>query len=105
MKQNILIFLTAAMFIFYSCGEESLNSPRGSKDVPKQVTVTSVKDISGASIIYYNKPDDKNLKYVRAVYTTDDGITKDVTASFYTDSLLIEGFGKAGTFDVELYSV
>ncbi|MDR1370083.1 MAG: DUF4959 domain-containing protein [Dysgonamonadaceae bacterium] len=105
MKTSNLIFLASAIFTFYSCGEDSLNSPIGSKDVPRQITVTSVKDISGASIIYYNKPDDKNLKYVRAVYTTDDGVTKDATASFYTDSLLIDGFANAGTFDVALYSI
>ena len=105
MKKNKLIILAAAIFALYSCGEDNVNSPIGSKDVPKQITVTSVKDISGASIIYYNKPDDKNLKYVRAVYTTDDGVVKDATASFYTDSLLIDGFANAGTFTVEIYSV
>ena len=105
MKKNKLIILAVAIFALYSCGEDNVNSPIGSKDVPKQVTVTSVRDISGASIIYYNKPDDKNLKYVRAVYTTDDGVEKDATASFYTDSLLIDGFANAGTFSVKLYSV
>lgn len=104
MIKKIYVICIAALFMF-ACGEDSVNDPRGSKAVPKQVTVTGTRDVEGASVIYYNRPDDQNLKYVRAVWTTDDGVQMDATASFYTDSILVEGFGAAGQYKVDLYSV
>lgn len=104
MKQKI--FITAALSILiFACGEDHLNGPIGSKDVPLQVTVTEVKNINGASIIYYDRPKDKNLQYVKAVWTTDDGIEYNQTASFYTDSIVVDGFGQEGSYKVKLYSV
>jgi hypothetical protein len=82
-----------------------MNTPIGSTETPKQVIVTGVRNISGASIIYYDRPNDQNLKYVKAVWTTDDNIEYNQTASFYTDSILVDGFGQEGDFKVKLYSV
>jgi hypothetical protein len=79
--------------------------PIGSKTPPAQIVNPRVKNIDGASIIYYDRPDDTNLKYIKAVYTTEDGTKFDASASFYTDSILIEGFGSAGEYEVKLYSV
>jgi hypothetical protein len=103
MKKNIIIIITCMLCL--ACGEDNVNNPRGSTEVPLQVTVTDVIDINGASIIYYDCPDDKNLKYVKAVWVTDDGIEYSQTASFYTDSILVDGFGSEGTYTVNLYSV
>ncbi|MDR2036398.1 MAG: DUF4959 domain-containing protein [Bacteroidales bacterium] len=104
MTRYIILFITACLWL-YSCKEDDLNTPKGSTEVPKQVTVTGVRDISGASVIYYDRPNDKHLKYVKAVWTTDDGIEYDATASFYTDSILVDGFGAEGTYNVKLYSI
>ena len=106
MKNNLLYIMLIVMLLFTaSCGETDLNDPKGNTAIPAKVSNPRVKNINGASIIYYDRPDDKNLKYVKAVYTTDDGVKMDATASFYTDSLLIEGFGTAGNYTVNLFSV
>lgn len=104
MMRNIF---TAIIFVFmlFSCGEDNMTGPIGSKEIPMKVSVTEVKNISGASIIYYDRPNDSNLTYVKAVWTTDDGIEYNQTASFYTDSILVDGFGKEGAYQVELFSV
>ncbi|MGV8091074.1 MAG: DUF5000 domain-containing lipoprotein [Mangrovibacterium sp.] len=104
--KNTLIYLTLCLFLFTSCDQAvDVNIPYGDKISPAQVSNVRVKDSYGESVIYYDRPDDPNLKYVKAVYVTDDGIRFDANASYYTDSILINGFGKAGTYDVELYSV
>jgi hypothetical protein len=106
MKMIKKIFLTiAAATVLYSCGVDNANVPWGTKEIPKQVEVTRVVDKEGASVIYFRQPDDKNLKYIRAEWTTDDGVTMDATASFYTDSILITGFKDACNVDVKLYSM
>ena len=43
--------------------------------------------------------------YVKAVWTTDDGIEYNQTASYYTDSVKVDGFGEEGEYRVKLYSV
>jgi hypothetical protein len=104
MKRNYIIIIIL-FIICYACGDDMVNGPKGSTETPLKVTVTGVKDISGASIIYYDRPNDKNLQYVKAVWTTDDDIEYNQTASFYTDSISVDGFGKEGTYKVKLYSV
>jgi hypothetical protein len=104
MKSKFFVWMFVASFLI-SCGDDSVNVPHGSKTAPQQVTVTKVVDKAGASVIYFRTPDDSNLKYVRAEWTTDDGVARDATASFFTDSLVIVGFKDACTVDVKLYSV
>jgi hypothetical protein len=105
-KKIFFIFtVTVCASLFCSCGRDNVNEPHGSTAVPKQVTVREVIDREGSSVIYFNLPDDKNIKYVRAAWTTDDGKEIDATASFYTDSLVVYGFKDACSVDVRLYSV
>ena len=101
---SFLIVATAAALLS-SCGKDNVNVPHGSTAVPLPVTVSKVVNREGSSVIYFKLPDDKNIKFVRAEWTTDDGRTMDATASYYTDSLVVEGFKDACTADVRLYSV
>ena len=88
-----------------ACADNAdLNEPAGSTTPPAQVLNATVKNLPGAAIIYYDLPDDQNLKYVRASYKVDN-MVRTVNASFYTDSLVVEGFPTKGEYDIELYSV
>ena len=88
-----------------ACADNAdLNEPTGSTMPPAQVLNATVKNLPGAAIIYYDLPDDQNLKYVRASYKVDN-MVRTVNASFYTDSLVVEGFPTKGEYDIELYSV
>lgn len=85
-------------------GDADLNEPTGSTTPPAQVLNVTVKNLPGTAIIYYDLPDDQNLKYVRACYNVDNS-ERTVNASFYTDSLVVDGFPDAKEYDVRLYSV
>ena len=88
-----------------ACADNAdLNEPTGSTTPPAQELNATVKNLPGAAIIYYDLPDDQNLKYVRASYKVDN-MVRTVNASFYTDSLVVEGFPTKGEYDIELYSV
>ena len=105
MKIKMFFVFTLAAFLFFSCGDDNMNQPRGNSDAPAKVIYRQVKNIPGGAIIYYERPDDNNLRYVKAVYTTDDGVDRDATASFFTDSILVRGFKDACNVTVNLYSV
>lgn len=81
-----------------------MNKPVGRAEPPAQVLNVTVKNLPGAAIIYYDLPDDRGLKYVRASYRVDAAV-RTVNASFYTDSLIVEGFPAEGEYRVDLYSV
>jgi len=104
MKVKVLLMFSFAALLF-SCGDDHVNKPGGGSEVPKQILNPRVRNMSGGSVIYYDRPDDKNLRYVKAEYTTDDGMKMDATASFFTDSIFVQGFSNACTIDVFLYSV
>lgn len=106
MKKTIYsIAISLLMMLPTACSDVSdANSPKGSTTAPAQVTLTGVKNLPGKSIIYFKQPGDKNFLYMKAVYETDLG-ERSTNASYFTDSIVVEGFKEAGTYDVKLYSV
>src|SRR5690606_22409723 len=87
------------------CGRSDLNIPFSTDgEKPKPVTVTKVENISGASIISYRLPDDKNINYVEAVYIIK-GVEVRQKGSFYTTFLTVDAFPDSKEYEVKLYSV
>ena len=105
MRHHLSILLLGVVTLLASCVEADVIMPHGSTNVPGKVTVTEVVNRSGMSVIYYKLPDDTNLQYVKAIYSPRPGVTSEVNASFFTDSLVLNGFKEAGSYPVELYSI
>lgn len=98
-------FLFAIASGFVACsGDADVNDPTGSKNPPAQVINVNVKNLPGSAVIFYELPDDQNMKYVRASYQIGNA-TKNVNASFYSDSIVVDGFPLEGEYEVNLYSV
>lgn len=105
MKKTIkYLVVTAGILSMYACGDSDLNRPTGSAIVPDQIEVKNIKNLNGKSVIFFNRPDDKNFKYLKAVYQTDTE-ERSTNVSYYTDSITVEGFGATGEYEVKLYSV
>jgi len=110
MKRIVVYLLVISLCLSLSltnCSDVDVNAPRGSQEIPAQIDVNTVrvKDLSGVSCIFYERPNDRNLKYVQAVYTLEDGTERRFNASYFTDSIVVDGFSKAGEYDLKLYSV
>lgn len=103
MKTQLHIIL--ALGALCACSPVEVNAPQGSQEAPMQVTVTHVNNYPGRAVIHYTLPHDVNMKYVKAVYSPRKGQTADVKASFYIDSLVVEGFENEGEYSVNLHSV
>lgn len=105
MKKTIKYLVMAVSILYmYACGDSDLNHPMGSTIVPAQIEVKNIKNLNGKSVIFFNRPDDKNFKYLKVVYQTDTE-KRSTNVSYYTDSITVEGFGAAGEYAVNLYSV
>lgn len=104
--KKIYIILFAYATCWYSCKEEGNiyyldpNAP-----APKQVSDLNVKNTPGGAIIAYKIPDDENLSYVEAVYEIQPGVFREARSSYYTDTLKLEGFGEARSYQIKIYSV
>ena len=74
-------------------------------DVPSPVQNPVVTALPGGAQISYQLPDDKSILYVKATAEIREGISREVKASTYTNSLVIDGFADTNEYTVYLYSV
>jgi hypothetical protein len=104
---NPTVMIIMAM-LFFTCTEEE-RITYYDKDAPAPASLdlnsVSVKNLAGKSVIKYQAPDDDNLLYVKAVYESAPGITREARASLFVDTLLLEGFNLAGAYTVNLFCV
>ena len=98
--------LLSLIILFSSCDHKAdLNDPIGKSDAkPLPVTVKNIENINGAALVEYALPNDDNINYIEAVYEINGKEVK-TKASFYTSTLLLEGFPEAGDYTVSVYSV
>lgn len=100
-----LIISCFTLLMLNSCKEESSLEPLDQNiAAPEAVTNVKVEDLPGAVKLTYRLPDDPKLLYVKATCLIN-GKTVEAKASSYINELLLEGFGRAGEYEVKLYSV
>jgi hypothetical protein len=96
----------ALVLVLNACEDSEYREPVGSATgIPAQVTEVRVTNRAGKATIHYDVPSDPNLLYVRAQYSLSNGRTMDVKASYFTDSLVVDGFADTNEHEVKLYSV
>ncbi len=105
MNFKIILTLILVIALFAGCKEDT-HHPYGSDGVsPGLVTVNQIVNKSGGAVIYFTAPSDKDVLYVKAVFSDSKGKKREVKASSVIDSLTIEGLGKVGDYPVELFAV
>ncbi|MDR8392777.1 DUF4959 domain-containing protein [Aliifodinibius sp. S!AR15-10] len=104
-RQSFLLII-GGMFLFLSCKETSINEPlEEGTEPPGKVKNVQVENLPGGAELTYTLPDDEDLLYVRAEYTLDTGKEMEVKASYYDNSLKIEGYADSTSQEVTLYAV
>lgn len=104
--KNFISFSTLIIgfSILFGCTSDN-NHPFGGDGIaPGKIILNSIKNVAGGSVIYFTPPNDPNLLYVSAVYKDDQGRKKEVKVSRTLDSLVVNGFGKGGTYNVAINS-
>src|SRR5690554_4436599 len=106
MKQLKTIFALAFGFaVIAGCQQDKLEPTENDGVPPGKVTYAEAVALPGAVTITYTPPTDPDLLYVKAVYTTKDGVTRETKASFYTNEITVNGFADTSFYEVSLYAV
>jgi hypothetical protein len=72
---------------------------------PGPVSKATVENLKGEARLTYTMPGNNDLLYVKAVYTIRPGVTRETRASFYTNTMLVDGFRDTSATEVKLYAV
>lgn len=94
------------MALFAYCGKKIENEPLcDDPTAPALVTNVRVENRDGLAKIMYTVPEDDNLLYVQAEYVGTNGEPVETKASYYVDSIIVNGFADTAEHEVSLYSV
>ncbi|MGJ7031201.1 DUF4959 domain-containing protein [Niabella hirudinis] len=107
LSQKLMIAITtliAACFIG-GCKEDLGIGVNKIGEKPLPVSNITVTSISGGAYIKYDLPLSEDLRYVKATYKLDNGIEREAKASIYKNEILVDGFGEAGDYNIELRAV
>lgn len=104
---NLFTQLIIAVLIIVSCNKKLESHQPVSNDptVPPQITNATVVNGNGKATISFAAPKDSILSYVKAVYTITTGKQYETKASYYNNSLVVDGFADTLEHEVKLYSV
>ena len=84
-----------------SCTEEaSFDRPTGAK--PNQIQTIQSEALSGKAKISINTTQPDDYIYTRVDFTIREGVNRSVKISKYENSIVLEGFAKAGTHKIKL---
>lgn len=102
----IMLLLFPGLCLFACEKLETYNEP-ASTDTTKPAVVSNVKvdNFNGGANITYALPNSKNILYVMAQYKINGVTTRETKSSYYSDTIVVEGFAKKQTYDVTLYTV
>jgi len=104
MKNTILIIFIVSLMAL-ACHEDPLGQQPIDNVPPGAVTNIEARSIAGGAVLRYTLPQDEDLLYVKAVYTLKSGVSSEVRASLYNDTLQIQGFGDTEERQVEVIAV
>ena len=105
MRKIAISLLGCLCVSFVGCQSEIIDWQPGTDTVaPGVVTNVSVEDLPGGAKLTYDLPDDKDLAFVEAVYKID-GKNQRTSASVYTNTLTVVGFGSTDPQNIQLYCV
>ena len=106
-RSSFRLFAAMLMMLIWSCKEENgFNEPvSADKTKPGVITNIKVENFNGGSYITYDLPKSENLLYVSAKYRINDKVVRETKASYYKDTIVVEGFAKAQEYSVTLHTV
>jgi hypothetical protein len=91
----------------FSCNKiDNYNGPVSTdKTKPGIITNVRVVNFNGGAYIIYTLPNSPNLLYVQAEYKINDTKSRQTKSSYYSDTIVVNGFARSQDYTVTLYSV
>ncbi|MGF7230442.1 DUF5000 domain-containing lipoprotein [Arachidicoccus sp.] len=107
-KQKLINYISLLCFglMFSNCTQKTLNKPVVTNNqAPDVVTNIKVSNQNGKAVLTYTLPKNQDLSYIKADYETSPGVITEATASRYTNTLTLNGFGDTLAHIVKLVSI
>lgn len=104
-KMYLVLSVLVITLFLNSCKEDMHRPLSLDLTVPPTVSNVRVENTRGGAIIRYSLPDDPNLMYVLAEFSTRQGTERQEKASVYSNQIVLEGFYDENDYTIELYSV
>ncbi|TKC58155.1 DUF4959 domain-containing protein [Pedobacter hiemivivus] len=103
----LILAIVLVNILLPSCKEQEANIDVISNDMTKPGVVSNIKveNFNGSARITYKLPDSKNLLYVLARYPINDNRVRETKSSYYTDTIMVDGFAREKEYEVTLYAV
>ncbi|MCD2421256.1 DUF4959 domain-containing protein [Niabella pedocola] len=106
MKKCICYYSLICFLLVTAACKREVAGPALKDDVaPEPVSEVTVENLNGAAKISYALPEDPDLLYVKARYTTRQGVVRETKVSRYNRSIMVDGFGDTSAYQVALYTV
>ncbi len=106
LEKSIQILTLILLVFLFSCSEEIGPEPlEKNTNSPGQVENVTIENLPGKARLTYSLPNDKDLLYIKAKYTLENGTDMEVKTSYYNNSLLLEGFKGLSESEVSIYAV
>lgn len=105
--QLVALMSVTLVAVLFSCTKDKNYNEPASNDKTKPGIVTNVRveNFNGGAHIIYTLPNSPNLLYVTAGYEIRKGVKRETKASYYTDTITVQGFATAGEYQVTLEAV
>lgn len=107
MKSRILLFIgiVSFLFVFTRCAEDLKGPLVVSDKVPEPPLNIQVENMKGGARINYTLPDDAEVLYVHATYSSSGTDVREAKSSVFKNYIVLEGFADTLQYDVTLRTV
>ncbi|TFF35476.1 DUF4959 domain-containing protein [Mucilaginibacter psychrotolerans] len=97
----------ACMILMTACQKSDIYREPDSADKSKPETVTDVKvkNFNGGAVLSYKLPSSQDLLYVMAEYKINGKSGRQTKASYFLDTLIVDGFERSQEYTVTLRTV
>lgn len=106
--RNTVLFIFWNLYMIFggtACSDTDLNGPKMIGNKPDPVTEYKIENLNGGAKITFKMPVSDDLLYVKAEYTLASGQKRESRSSLYKNYLTVDGFEKAGQYEITLYAV
>jgi len=104
-RLSTIFSLFLAVCALAACKKEFHESIYPGGSTPSPLVSAAVTNQPGSATISYSLPDDNNILYVKADYEIRKGVRREAKASYYSNYVVVDGFGDTLEHTVDLYVV
>ncbi|RZK45506.1 MAG: DUF4959 domain-containing protein, partial [Pedobacter sp.] len=98
-----LLPICLVMIMITGCKQMETEPFNKNDSAPAPVSNVRIESLPGGANITYDRP--ANMMYVKAVYSIRPGVERETKATYYKNTLTIEGFPDTKEYEVKLYAV